>query len=190
MEQIFRDFKAGRIDTFYQKMYPQLLLYAGRHLGKDYAFLAEDCVQDAIYQTYLHKDSLASTFAFKSFLYSCIYNATISLLRHQTAKENYLSAHAKEEEEENFLNSLIEQETLDMLWNAIEQLPSKYRELFELSFEQGLKNAEIANRLNISESAVKKRKAQFIALLRQHLSQQTNDEIKLILIVLFRLLNS
>lgn len=189
MEQIFKDFKAGRIDTFYQRMYPQLILYAGRHLGKDYAFLAEDCVQDAIFQTYLHKDSLASTFAFKSFLYSCIYNATISLLRRQAAKENYLSAHAKEEEEENFLNSLIEQETLDLLWHAIEQLPKKYQELFELSFEQGLKNAEIANRLHISESAVKKRKAQFITLLRQYLSQKTSDEIRLILIVFLRFLN-
>ena len=168
---------------------PQLLIYAGRHLGKDYAFLAEDCVQDAIYQTYLHKDSLTSTFAFKSFLYSCIYNATISLLRRQAAKENYLSAYTKDEENENFLNSLIEQETLDMLWNAIGQLPKKFQELFELSFEQGMKNAEIANLLNISESAVKKRKAQFITLLRQHFSQKTNDEVRLILIVSLKLLN-
>ena len=189
MEQIFKDFKAGKIDTFYRKMYPQLLIYAGRHLGKDYAFLAEDCVQDAIYQTYLHKDSLASTFAFKSFLYSCIYNATISLLRRQAAKENYLSAYTKDEENENFLNSLIEQETLDILWNAIGQLPKKFQELFELSFEQGMKNAEIANLLNISESAVKKRKAQFITLLRQHFSQKTNDEVRLILIVSLKLLN-
>ena len=76
-----------------------------------------------------------------------------------------------------------------MLWNAIGQLPKKFQELFELSFEQGMKNAEIANLLNISESAVKKRKAQFITLLRQHFSQKTNDEIRLILIVSLKLLN-
>lgn len=189
MEQIFKEFKAGKIDMFYRKMYPQLLTYAGRHLGKDYAFLAEDYVQDAIYKTYLHKDSLANTFAFKSFLYSCIYNAIISLLRRQTAKENYLSAYKEENNEHDFLNSLIEEETLNMLWEAIENLPAKYQKLFHLSFEEGLKNAEIAALLHISESAVKKRKAQFISLLRQQLIQKTDGNLRILINIIFSLLS-
>ena len=49
-EQIFQEFKQGKIDQFYKIIYPQLLLYAVRHLGDNYSFLAEDCVQDAVYQ--------------------------------------------------------------------------------------------------------------------------------------------
>ena len=65
---------------------------------------------------------------------------------------------------------MIEQETLDLLYRAIDELPERYRTLFKLSFEQGLKNAEVAHLLHISESAVKKQKSQFIRLLRDKFS--------------------
>ena len=61
----------------------------------------------------------------------------------------------------------IEQETLDMLYSAIDNLPEKYRTIFELSFEQGLSINEIADRLNLSVSGVKKQKAKMIDMLRQ-----------------------
>lgn len=47
-EKIFTDFQRGKIEPLYQNMYGDLLLYASRRLGGDVAFMAEDCVQDAI----------------------------------------------------------------------------------------------------------------------------------------------
>ena len=43
-ESILSEFKSGKIGTFYNELYAKLLVYASRHLGTDYAFLAEDCV--------------------------------------------------------------------------------------------------------------------------------------------------
>ena len=51
-EQLLSEFKSGNIGTFYNELYAKLLVYASRHLGPDYAFLAEDCVQDAVYKAY------------------------------------------------------------------------------------------------------------------------------------------
>lgn len=45
--EIFADFKQGELAQFYRLMYPELMVYANRLLGADFAFLAEDCVQNA-----------------------------------------------------------------------------------------------------------------------------------------------
>ncbi len=171
-ESMLAEFKSGKISTFYNELYAKLLVYASRHLGADYAFLAEDCVQDAIYKAYEQRASFKSILTLKAFLYSCIHHAAIDILRKNNAQSNYLS---QQEDQTEFLNSIIEQETLNLLYNSIERLPEKYRRIFELHFEQGLKNAEIAKLLNVTESAVKKQKAQMLDLLRKDLQKKTGN---------------
>ena len=90
------------------------------------------------------------------------------------AQENYLS---QQEEKTEFLNGIIEQETLDLLYDAIDELPERYRRIFELNFQQGLKNAEIAALLGVTESAVKKQKAAMIDLVRQSLKKKTGNDL-------------
>lgn len=182
-EQIFAKFKSGHIEAFYQQIYPHLLAYAARRLNINYAFLAEDCVQNAIFKTYQNIDNLSSFLAFKSYLFTCIHNEIISILRHNEAKDSYISQLEKEESQ-SFIGSLIEKETLSMLYDAINELPERLRRIFDMNFEQGLKNAEIAELLNISESAVKKQKAQMIEELRLILLKKTNNDLSALSILL------
>lgn len=64
---------------------------------------------------------------------------------------------------------MLEQETLDMLDAAIRSLPLKYQELLRMSYHDGLKNAEIAERLGVAEITVKKQKARLLAMLRERM---------------------
>ena len=169
-EQIYQAFLHGDLVPLYKEVYPHMLLYAARLLGESYSFLAEDCVQEAIYQTYCHRHQLATSGAFRTYLYSCSYNGAISILRRRASQSQYLAAQSGTGQADEFLCTMIEQETLDLLYRAIDELPERYRTLFKLSFEQGLKNAEVAHLLHISESAVKKQKSQFIRLLRDKFS--------------------
>ncbi len=57
------------------------------------------------------------------------------------------------------------------------------RELMRMSFIEGLRNAEIAERLGVAEITVKKRKARMLAMLRERLG----PEAYLLLILLWRL---
>ena len=82
---------------------------------------------------------------------------------------------SQQDDRTEFLNSIIEQETLNLLYDSIERLPEKYRRIFELHFQQGLKNAEIAQLLGITESAVKKQKACMLDLLRKDLQKRTGN---------------
>ena len=171
-EKIFLDFQQGKIDSLYKNMYGKLILYASRCLGEDASFMSEDCVQDAIFKTYQMRGELQSAATLKSYLYACVHNQAVSILRRQTAQANYL----EQQTEEAFQLSILEQDVLDLLFDAIQNLPERYRRLFDLSFEQGLKNAEVAAMLNVSESAVKKQKATLIKLVREEIIRRTGNQ--------------
>lgn len=167
LDGILVRFKAGDIDSFYTELYPSLLTYASRFLGVNYSFLAEDCVQDAVFAAYGQRQEFLTSGQFKAFLYSCVRNNAVTILRKNQSHDNYMSQ--RHEEDYNLDNAIIEQETLDLLFAAIEGLPDDLRRIFELSYEKGLKNAEVAELLGVSESMVKKRKMKMIARLREAL---------------------
>ena len=183
-KQVFAEFKEGTINSFYEKMYPELIIYASRLLGNEYAFLSEDCVQDAIFQAYKQRHSFSSPFQLKAFIYTCVRNKGISILRKGKAQSKYMAQ--IEDSEKDLSVNFIEQETLTLLYEAIDSLPEKYKTLFDLSFEQGLKNAEVAKRLNISEIAVKKQKSRFKSLLYNQLKNKIDKEyLYFILLMLY-----
>lgn len=179
-EQIFDAFRRGEIERLYQEAYPSLLAYAARMLTDDYALMAEDCVQDAIVEGYRRRDTFESRFQLKAFLFACIHNRAVSVLRKARSKTHYM--------EEQTADSLvveagmIEQDALDMLFAAVDELPEIYREVFEASFSQGLSNAEAARQLHLSLDGVKKRKAKMMQLLREALHDRP-DIIALLLAV-------
>jgi RNA polymerase sigma factor, sigma-70 family len=181
-EQIFNDFKKGDISSFYEKMYPEILIFTSRILGKEFGFLSEDCVQDAVFKTYQMRQSFSSPFQIKVYLYTCVRNKAISILRKGNAKQNYVSQ--LDDYENDYSLTYIEQETLTLLYEAIDSLPDKYRTLFDLSFEQGLKNAEVAKLLNLAEVTVKKQKARLIGMLRDNLKGKMGKEYIVIIMYL------
>lgn len=178
-DQILTDLRRGKLDTLYNKMYPGLLAYASHLLGAEYAFLAEDCVQEAILRAYEQRGAFESVFFFKAYLYTCIRNRAVSILRRSRAQENYLAE--QNDADADLVNDFIREEVLNQLYNAIRELSAEHRRLFELSYEQGLKNAEVAALLRVSESTVTKRKAQTIELLRAALRRNGYYDVLLLL---------
>jgi len=73
----------------------------------------------------------------------------------------------QEDIEEEVSAGIIEQETINLLRQAIDELPEQYRKIFELNYEKGLKMKEVADVLNITFETLKKRKIKMFALLRE-----------------------
>lgn len=184
-DEIFDDFSQGRLAPFYHRMYPELIIFAGRMLGEEFAFLAEDCVQDAVFKAYERRLSFVSAMQWKVFIYTCIRNAAVSSLRKGNARNNYLRR--AETADDTLSLGIIEQEAVSLLYEAIDALPDEYRQLLELSFGEGLRNAEVAKRLNVAEITVKKRKARMIELLRNSLKMRVDEEYMLLLVSLLSL---
>ena len=171
---IFEDFCKSKVESFYKNIYPGLLLYAVLGLGNEHSFLAEDCVQSAVLKAWKRRNDFPSTPALKSYLYTCIKNNIIDIHRKHNSGSKYA---ASLNDEILFSNSLIEQETLDILFGAIQTLPEKYRNIIEMSYVEGLKIKEIAGALSLSESTVEKRKAKALDLIREKLIEVYGDSI-------------
>lgn len=164
--QILIDFQKGKLDLLYRNVYPGLILYAIKYLGEESEFLAEDCVQNAIFSAWERRNKFDSVYTFKAFLYMAIKNDIISIHRKNSARERYVR---ELEDASCFANSIIDQEAQTLLYSAIEELPEKAKIVFEMSFMEGLKNVEIAEKLGLSDSSVKKYKASALDFLRKKL---------------------
>lgn len=172
-DYIYKSFIAGDVTPFYEDLYPGLLVYASRQLGDELSYLAEDCVQDAVMSSYTGRHLFKSSPAWYTYILKCIYHSSIKLLRKHRSRNNYLDSGEISHVTSDLDVAMLEQETLDMLYAAIESLPPKYREVLRLSYKEGLKNAEIAERLGVAEITVKKWKAGILVMLRERLGDIT-----------------
>lgn len=77
---------------------------------------------------------------------------------------------------------MIEQEVYVALFSVVRSLPEKYRSVFELSFEQGLRNVEVASMLNVAEITVKKRKAKLLDMLRERLGGNIDEHYVMVIV--------
>ena len=77
--QVLQAFKKGQLEVCYRRIYPGLLLYAVKNAGDRHDFLAEDCVQNAIFNAWKRRDSFDSIYTLKSFLYTSVKNEIISI---------------------------------------------------------------------------------------------------------------
>lgn len=180
---IFHKFIAGKMTPFYDRYYPGLLMYARRILVCELEWLAEDLVQDAVIDAFQKRHTFNDVAQWEAHILACIRNRAISALRNLSARRNYEEAtdNAGMYEAE-FTRALIENETLDALYAAIRSLPPDYRDILRMSFEEGLKNAEIAARIGVAEITVKKRKARILEMLRQALGGKL-DTVTIIILL-------
>lgn len=169
---VYVQFMEGNIESFYKVAYAPLIIFAERLLGAEMAYMAEDCVQDAVFEVYAKREKMTSPAHLRQFLYRCVHNNAISFLRKNQSRDRYLSSDGCESEEDHSLE-LIRQETFERLAFALKQLPPELQEMARLVFNEGLTGKEIAKRLGISLSGVKKRKLRLLERLR-HLITDDN----------------
>ena len=106
------------------------------------------------------------------------------MLRKSNLHRSYIESKSEEELENDSSHALIAHELHEMLFEAIDSLPEQYREIFDLSFESGLKNAEIAKMLGLAEVTVKKRKAKLLAMLHDKLGGLLDEKSIIMLLTI------
>lgn len=140
---------------------------------------AENIIQDIFIYLWEHKELLDTLTNLNAFLFTLVKNKCIDQLRHRKLlerkreefktvldKEIQLKLYALQQFDENALSN---EEIEIILNNAINSLPEKCREVFILSRMEGLKNREIAERLNISAKTVENQMTTAIRKLRVEL---------------------
>lgn len=138
-------------DILFKRYYRQLCLYAAHYLKGDIA-ASEDIVQDCFVKLWQQEAKRDITDK-RAFLYSTVRNACIDTLRRQHPEMTSIDPSDLEEiisDEEAIDRS--EQEA--KVWETIDALPDRCREVFLMAKRDGMTYNEIADALNISVKTV------------------------------------
>lgn len=129
---------------------------------------AEDIVHNVFLVVWEKRTMFNEQEHLKAFLFRVAYNQAVTYIHHHRFIRRALGNMALEEkEEENYLKKRIETEVFFEIQQALEQLPQRCRKVFELSYLEGLKVSQVAERLNISEETVKTQRL----IARKHLQK-------------------
>lgn len=148
----------GEEDAFrilFGTFYARLGSFACRFV--DEQVVAEDIVQDILYDLWMKKLHFENLWALKAYLYNMVRNRCLDFLKHRKVEEKYLQEQRYKENSESFLFQLLEDEVYFLLRKAIRNLPSQTARVFELMLD-GHDNVKIAALLNLSLDAVKAHK--------------------------------
>ena len=167
LDEIWKKVQQGDIasfDLFFKEFYSGLCHYVYQLLN-DY-FLAEETVQDVFLQLWETRQSVFSQgYSLKKYLYRVAHNQCMDILKkRKTQKERMIRLYPFDtwetiSEKYKFDDYLIEkietEETSALIDQIVEQLPEQCREIFRMSRDEDMTNAEIAQRLGLSESTVR-----------------------------------
>lgn len=162
------EMNTSRFKIEFDRNYLPLCMYALRLLNVKEE--AEDAVQQSFVAVWEILESGKEIANMKSYLYKSVHNRCMCHLR---------KLHTEYTECLDNIDDEVSEEDIDtserdaLLWDAIDRLPVKCREIFLLSKRDGLSHKEISEKLNISIKTIENQMTKAFSRLRDSL--QPND---------------
>lgn len=154
--------------SLFDENFPPLCAFANRYLGD--RIEAEDAVQESFISFWEQSKGFENLAAVKSYLYTSVRNKCLNLLKHRDVQRKHESSLIYELESDHIFQShVIEEDAFNRLFTEIKQLPEASQQIMLLAL-RGMKNREIAEKLDISENTVKTQKKIAYAKLKDRLT--------------------
>ncbi len=191
-DMLINDLSAGSKEAFeylFTTYYPRLRNYAF-HFVADVDDV-EDILQDCFVNLWNRRMMLTGV-SISSMLFTMVRNGCLNFLKHKAIAEGYNARELKQISGSealynyDFLGSADEELLYDELRRQIrdvlQSLPERSRQVFVMSRFEGLKNKEIAERLDISVKVVEKHITKSLSMLREHILRHGNAGLCLMLL--------
>lgn len=133
----------------------------------------EDIVMDTFRKFWQLRHNFETVANIKAFLYITTRNACFNYLKYaqrQTTNRKKFADESMEESDGAVELKMIEAETLQIIYNAVKQLPKKCKKVFEMTYFEGMNNHEISRELGISISTITSQRSRAIQLLKANLN--------------------
>lgn len=191
-DMLINDLSAGSKEAFeylFTTYYPRLRNYA-LHFVADVDDV-EDILQDCFVNLWNRRTMLTGV-SISSMLFTMVRNGCLNFLKHKAIAEGYntqelkLISGSEALYNYDFLGSadeeLLYSELQRQIRDVLQHLPERSRQVFVMSRFEGLKNKEIAERLDISVKVVEKHITKALAMLREHILRHGNAALCLVLL--------
>lgn len=132
----------------------------------------DDIIHELFTALWIKRETLVFKTNLAGYLYTAVRNRILDYIAHQKVQSNYISSFATFiKQSENITDFLLREKQLKVLIDKeIAALPTKMREVFELSRKENLSHEEISIRLGITKKTVKSQVNNALKILRTKLS--------------------
>jgi RNA polymerase sigma-70 factor (family 1) len=163
-----------------QRIYPFILK---RTRSED---ITEELVQEIFIKIWNNRTQLAQVENHSSYIFTMAAHKIYAHFRKTAADERLIrDLLSRIEEIRSTTEDLIDLKESELLiGEAVAQLPSQRKKIYELSRVQGLSHVEIARHLNISPSTVNNQLTEALRQIRQYLRQHPGASLTLIVVLL------
>ena len=131
---------------------------------------AEEIVQDVFLKIWTNREELSTQKSFESYMFTIAKNQILNTIRKSKSEQVYLNYAKLHPAKDILLDDELDFNELEKAFkDAVEQLSPRRKEIYSLSKEQFLSNADIAVKMNISIKTVENQTTSAISEIRKNL---------------------
>lgn len=153
------------------RLYNKQLLFFAQKYVKNY-HIAEEIVADVFVKVWERRTSFSSIDRVRAFLYIATKNKCLNQLRNTSTHVSIDDIDNDEEllcEDIDVFTKIVRTELLQLVFDEMQKLPEKQREVFTKTFLEDKTIEEIGEELNMAPQAVYTNKSRALTTLRQNL---------------------
>lgn len=159
----------GAYDTVFRTWYPVLVRVSAALLHEMDA--AEEVAQEVMLELWRRRHLVDAKVSLRAYLLRSVRNRSLNHLRHlRVRRETESDVEALYEAPMGSDQPIVAKELSEAVQIALRELPPRCREVFELSRVHGLKYAEIAETLAISQKTVEAQMGKALRIMRERLA--------------------
>jgi RNA polymerase sigma-70 factor (ECF subfamily) len=167
--------------TLYDAYFPQVSAFTFKICKSTAA--TEEIVQDVFLRLWINRQDLSRLESPEAYIFSMARNRAIDHLRRLIRDTDLMEVLAGKAlpESNDIEEQLNARELRRLIDEALAQLSEQKKTIFRLSKDGGLSHDQIAELMQLSKSTVKNHLSETLHHIREHLRQQPNSEITLLL---------
>lgn len=149
--------------------YSELVGFAYKYV--DQQEVAEEVVQDVFMTLWANAARIEIQTSLKSYLYGAVRNSSLNYIKHEKVARKYVERQLQASRNQETTDFLELDELNDKIVAALDKIPEKCREIFELNRFEGKRYKEIAEHLNLSLKTVENQMGKALKILRAELGE-------------------
>jgi RNA polymerase sigma-70 factor, ECF subfamily len=158
-----------QFELLFKSQYVGLVKFAQRYV--DEVETAEELVQDVFVNIWSNLEDIHIQSTIQSYLFGSVRNAALNYLKHQKVVSKYADNQRMYVDNSEHVDFLELDELKNRLAEAMNKIPEKCREIFELNRFEGKRYKEIAAELGISLKTVENQMGKALKILREELGE-------------------